>query len=216
MFLGFLTADKPRMTFVSNRIFSSADSPDPQATGVRGRNKMKGTIMSTKTNLTLDIVIFTALLAVANPSLTGNTIHEWLGIALAGAIITHLLFHWDWIVRVGREFFRRLFHQSRLNFLVNTLFFIAMTGSFFSGLLISKDVMPALGIQLGVSGEWKSLHHLTSDLSVILLGIHTALHWKWIVNAIGRYVVMPVRGLFGRRSAPEGLVPQPVRVEKSN
>ena len=104
--------------------------------------------MSTKTNLTLDIVIFTALLAVANPHLTGNTIHEWLGISLAGAIITHLLFHWDWIVRVSREFFRKLFHQSRLNFVVNTLFFIAMTGSFLSGLLISKDVMSTLGIQL--------------------------------------------------------------------
>lgn len=172
--------------------------------------------MSTKNNLTLDIVIFTALLAVANPSLTGNTIHEWLGIALSGAVLTHLLLHWDWIVRVGREFFRKLFHQSRLNFLVNTLFFIAMTGSFLSGILISKDVMSALGIQLNVSGGWASLHHLTSDLSVILLGVHTALHWKWIVNAVNRYILNPVRGLFGRRTVSQPLVPQPVRVEKEN
>lgn len=172
--------------------------------------------MSTKTNLTLDIIIFTALLAVANPSLTGNTIHEWLGIALAGAIITHLLLHWDWIVRVGKEFFKKLFHQSRLNFLVNTLFLIAMTGSFFSGILISKDVMSTLGIQLNVSGGWKSLHTLTSDASVILLGIHTALHWKWIVNSIGRYIVGPIRGLFQKRDVPQPLVPQPVRVKKDN
>lgn len=172
--------------------------------------------MSTKNNLTLDIVIFTALLAVANPSLTGNTVHEWLGIALTGAIVTHLLVHWEWIVRVGREFFKKLFHQSRLNFLMNTLFFIAMTGSFFSGILISKDVMSALGIQLNVSGGWESLHHLTSDLSVILLGVHTALHWKWIVNAVSRYILNPVRGLFGRRTVPQPLVPQPVRVEKEN
>lgn len=172
--------------------------------------------MSTKTNLTLDIVIFTALLAVANPSLTGNTIHEWLGIALAGAVITHLLLHWDWIVQVGKTFFKKLFHQSRLNFLVNTLFFIAMTGSFFSGILISKDVMSTLGIQLVVSGGWKSLHTLTSDLSVILLGVHTALHWKWIVNAVSRYIISPVHSLFGQHSSPENLVAQPVRVEKSN
>jgi Domain of unknown function (DUF4405) len=172
--------------------------------------------MSTKTNLTLDIVIFSALLAVANPSLTGNTVHEWLGIALAGAVITHLLLHWDWIVQVGKTFFKKLFHQSRLNFLVNTLFFIAMTGSFFSGILISKDIISTLGIQLNVGGGWESLHRLTSDLSVLLLGVHTALHWKWIVNAAGRYIVTPVRGLFGRRSSPENLVPQPVRIEKSN
>mgnify|MGYP001479788482 CR=1 FL=1 len=163
---------------------------------------------STKTNLTLDILIFTAFLVSANPHLTGNTIHEWLGVSLAAAIVTHLLFHWDWIVRVGRELFRKLFHQSRLNFVVNTLFFIAMTGSFFSGILISKDVMSALGIQLNVSGGWESLHHLTSDLSVILLGVHTALHWKWIVTNIGRHIVNPIRGLFGRRTAPEGLAVQ--------
>ena len=169
--------------------------------------------MSTKTNLTLDLVIFTALLAVANPHLTGNTIHEWLGIALAGAIVTHLLLHWDWIVKVGRDFFKKFFHQSRLNFVVNTLFFIAMTGSFFSGLLISKDVMSMLGIQINVNGGWESLHHLTSDASVILLGVHTALHWKWIVNSIGRYIVNPVSNLF-RRPAPRVLAVQPVRIDE--
>ena len=93
---------------------------------------------------------------------------------------------------------------------------VFLTGSFFSGLLISKDVMSTLGIQLNVNGGWESLHHLTSDLSVILLGVHTALHWKWIVNAASRYILNPVRGLFGRRTVPQPLVPQPVRVEKEN
>ena len=170
--------------------------------------------MSTKTNLTLDIVIFSAFLAVSNPHLTGNTIHEWLGVSFAGAIITHLLFHWEWIIKVGREFFKKLFHQSRLNFVVNTLFFIAMTGSLFSGLLISKDVMSTLGIQLDVSRGWKSIHTLTSDGSVILLGLHVALHWKWIVTNIGRYIVTPVRNLFQPRPSPQVLVAQPVPVNK--
>lgn len=171
--------------------------------------------MSTKRNLILDLTIFTALLAVANPHLTGNTIHEWPGVSLAGAVITHLLFHWDWIIKVGKEFFKKLFHQSRLNFMVNTLFFIAMTGSFFSGILISKDVMSALGIQLNVSGGWKSIHTLMSDASVVMLGIHFALHWKWVVTNIGRYIVNPIRGLFQRRSIPQALAVQPVRVEQN-
>jgi hypothetical protein len=171
--------------------------------------------MSTKTDLILDSVIFTALLVVANPHLTGNTIHEWLGISLAGAIITHLLFHWDWIIKVGREFFRKLFHQSRLNFVVDTLFFFAMTGSFFSGILISKDVMSVLGIQLNASGGWKMIHTLTSDASVIMLGIHFALHWRWIVTNIGRYVLSPIRDLFHRRRIPQTLAVHAVRVEKS-
>lgn len=170
---------------------------------------------STKTNLTLDIVIFIAFLVSANPHLTGKTIHEWLGVSLAAAVVTHLLFHWDWIIKVSGEFFKKLFHQSRLNFVVNALFFIAMTGSFFSGLLISKDVMSALGIQLEASGGWKSIHTLLSDASVVLLGIHFALHWKWIVTNLGRYIVIPIRGLFQRRMLPQALTVQPVRIEKS-
>jgi hypothetical protein len=170
--------------------------------------------MSTKTNLTLDLIIFTAFLAMTNPHLTGNTIHEWLGISFAAAIVTHLLFHWEWIVKVGKEFFKKLWHQSRLNFVVNVLFFVAMTGSFFTGILISKDVMSTLGIQLNVSGGWKSLHTLMSDASVIILGVHVALHWKWIVNSIGRYIVNPVRGLFQRRETPQVLAVQPMRGEK--
>ena len=171
--------------------------------------------MSAKTNLIIDASIFTAFLVISNPHLTGNTIHEWLGISFVAAIITHLLLHWDWIVNVGREFFKKLWHQSRLNFVVNMLFFIAMTGSLFSGLLISKDVMSTLGIHLNVSQGWKSIHTLMSDASVILLGVHIALHWKWIVSTIGRYVVNPIRGLFQRRAVSPVLTAQPVRVEKS-
>jgi len=113
--------------------------------------------MSTKTKLILDLSMFGAFLAVANPHLTGNTIHEWLGVSMAGAIITHLLFNWKWIVDVTKNFFKKLWHKSRLNFVVNTLFFIAMTGTLFSGLLISKDVMSTLGIQLNISQRWMEI-----------------------------------------------------------
>jgi hypothetical protein len=171
--------------------------------------------MSTKTNLIIDTTIFAAFLAMTNPHLTGNTIHEWLGVSFAAAIITHLLLHWNWIVKVGKEFFRKFWHQSRLNFLVNTIFFIVMTGAMFSGLMISKDVMSTLGIQLNASHSWESIHKLTSDASIIVLGVHAALHWKWIVTNIRRYVVSPIWGLFQRRAASPVLTAQPMGVEKS-
>lgn len=171
--------------------------------------------MSTKTNLILDLTMFGAFLAVSNPHLTGTTIHEWLAISLAGAVITHLLLHWNWIMKVGTEFFKRLWHQSRLNFVVNTLFFIAMTGTLFSGLMISESVLSTFGIHLDVSRSWKSIHTLLSDTSVIMLGVHFALHLKWVGTHIGRYIMNPIRGLFQRRALPQVLIAQPVRVEKS-
>ena len=170
--------------------------------------------MSTKKKLTLDLTMFGAFLVVSNPHLTGMTVHEWLGVALIGALIAHMLFNWEWIVNVGRTFFKKLWHQSRLNFVVNTLFFIAMTGTLFSGLLISESVLATFGIHLDVSRSWKSIHVLLSDASVILLGVHFALHLKWVVTNIGRYMVNPIRGLFQRRTAPQVFTAQPVRVEK--
>lgn len=169
--------------------------------------------MSNKTNLVLDLTIFTVFLVAYNPRLTGNTIHEWLSVAFGAAIVTHLLFHWKWIASVTTEYFKKFFHRSRLNYIVDLLFFIAMTGSLFSGLMISKDVLSTLGIQIGeVSRGWKSIHTLTSDASLILLGIHFALHWKWVVSNISRYIVTPVASLFRRQ--PDTLLAQPVRINE--
>jgi hypothetical protein len=169
--------------------------------------------MSNKTNLVLDLTIFTVFLVAYNPRLTGNTIHEWLSVAFGAAIVTHLLFHWKWIASVTTEYFKKFFHRSRLNYIVDLLFFIAMTGSLFSGLMISKDVLSTLGIQIGeVSRGWKSIHTLTSDASLILLGTHFALHWKWVVSNMSRYIVTPVARLFRRQ--PDTLLAQPVRINE--
>ena len=170
--------------------------------------------MSNKTNLILDLTIFTTFLVAANPHLTGNTIHEWLSVAFGAALVAHLLFHWKWIVNITAEYFKKFFHRSRLNYIVDLLFFIAMTGSMFSGLMISKDVLSTLGIQLGeVSRSWKSIHTLTSDASLILLGIHFALHWTWVVANLSRFVVAPVLNLF-HRPASSKMLPQTVRIDK--
>jgi len=169
--------------------------------------------MSTKKNLILDITIFTAFLAVANPSLTGMTIHEWLALAFAAAIVTHLLFHWKWLVTTTRQFFKKLFHQSRLNYVVDAIFFIAITATMLSGLLISKSIMTTLGIQLNISHEWETIHKFVSNLSLLLLGLHFALHFKWVVTNLKRYLISPVTGAF-RRLRGGTLAPQPIHIDR--
>lgn len=171
--------------------------------------------MNPKTNLALDITILIVFLIVANPSLTGNTIHEWLALSFAAAIVTHLLFHWKWLVSVTKDFFKKLLHQSRLNYIVDALFFITMTGTVLSGLLISKDITSAVGLHLDVSRSWKTIHTISADAVVILLGIHFALHLKWMLNAIGRYTIKPIRKLL-HTPASRRLANHPVRIEEGN
>lgn len=168
--------------------------------------------MSNKTNLALDLTTFFVFLIITSHVLTGNTIHEWLAISFIGALIVHLLFHWDWLILVGGQFFKNLFHQSRLNFVINALFFLSMTGAFFSGLIISEDALPLLGIRLWNSGwGWRRIHELTSDLSVIVLGLHIALHWRWILTNLNRYLVQPIFVRFGKSP----MTAQPMQEEEN-
>jgi hypothetical protein len=171
--------------------------------------------LSTKINLILDIVIFAAFLVVDDPALTGMTIHEWLALALAATIVTHLLFHWNWLVALSRKFFKNLFHQSLLNYLVDALFFISLTAAMLSGLLISKSVMQTLGFQMNGNHAWESIHKLVADLSLLMLGLHFALHFKWVVTNLKRYFVTPLVRLF-RRPRATALAIQPVRIDDTH
>jgi hypothetical protein len=72
-----------------------------------------------------------------------------------------------------------------------------------SGFMISESLMPALGIQLPRNFAWRSLHDLSANLFLVLLGLHTALHWSWIVDAFKRYVFQPIGRLFSHRSGKD-------------
>lgn len=145
-------------------------------------------------NYLVDITIFVAMLLALNPHMTGMAVHEWLSLAFGGAIITHLLLHWQWIVAVTRRFLGNITWASRLNYLVNLLFFIDMTIIIFTGIMISATALPTLGISFANSHGWVMLHKTAANLALPVLGLHVALHWRWIVNTTKRYLIDPWRG----------------------
>jgi hypothetical protein len=149
--------------------------------------------MSTRTNLWVDVAVFVGFLVAFEPGLTGIAIHEWLSVALAATLIVHLALHWDWVIKIVVQFLRKLFHTSRLNFVVDVLLFAAFVLVMLSGIMISRSVLAVLGIQVAASPTWRFLHSWSADVSLILTGLHFALHWKWIVSAVTRYAVMPLR-----------------------
>ncbi len=170
---------------------------------------------STKTNLWVDIAVFAAIMLALAPLLTGIAIHEWLSIALAAAVVVHLLLHWQWIVAVIRRFFSRLPGDARLNFVLNVALFICFTVVTFTGLMISESALPLFGISASGDSVWRALHTLSANLIVLLVGLHLALHWKWIASATRRYLLNPVLSLgqkTKRRPEP-ALVPVMVRQE---
>ena len=146
----------------------------------------------TKVNLLVDFSIFVALLFAMEPHATGMAVHEWLGIAFGAAIVTHLLLHWQWIVETTKRIFSKIAAAQRINYILNILLFIDIVIVSFTGIMISRSALPALGITLSSGFQWRMLHTLSADASLALIGLHVALHWNWIVNAISRYVVKPI------------------------
>ncbi|MHB8087209.1 MAG: DUF4405 domain-containing protein [Anaerolineaceae bacterium] len=150
-----------------------------------------------KKNFIIDILIFAAFLIMASPNLSGQTIHEWLGLALLGTIIFHVFMHLDWISSVGKNFFKKGWHSSRLNFVVAILLCLSFITLTLSGIMISKTAVPALGISLGqVSGSWRLLHTLSADAGIILVGLHFALNWSVVVKMFKKYIFSPLGNLF--------------------
>src|SRR5689334_719510 len=142
----------------------------------------KNTPGQTKIKLWIDILIFIAFLVAMEPHASGLAIHEWLTLALLATMTIHLLLSWSWITETTRRFFGRLGLQNRLNYILNWLLFLDGTLLMVSGIMISEVALPAMNIQLPPGFGWRRLHDLSANVVLILLGLHTALHWSWIVN----------------------------------
>lgn len=137
-------------------------------------------------NAVIDFAIFVAFVVATAPRFTGIAVHEWLSLAFAMVIVVHVVIHWQWIVTVGQGFVRKLGAMGRFSFVLNLLLFIAVTLVIYSGVAISRDAMPSLGIDIRGTMAWRGLHHAFSNICVVLIGLHLALHWRWIVNLFRR------------------------------
>lgn len=160
----------------------------------------KSTMSKTKINLSVDIALFLIFLVVYEAKATGEVVHEWLGVGIVAVIILHILLHWQWVVNITRRFFQQLKTEPRINYILNAVLFISFTTIIFSGLMISRSVLPFFGLAAPDTPFWKMLHSLASDITLGLVALHIALHWQWLANAVKRYAITPVRNFFSHKS----------------
>jgi hypothetical protein len=166
-----------------------------------------------KVNLAVDFAIFAAFLVAMAPRFSGIAIHEWLGISFGAAIVAHLLLHWQWIINTTRRIFRATPWESRINYVLNLALFIDVTIVILTGLMVSEAALPLFGLRLPRDGFWMTLHTLSADVSVFLIGLHVAMHWSWIVKITKRFIITPL--LPRRRTqSPEPLAQQAVQEVK--
>jgi hypothetical protein len=113
-------------------------------------------------------------------------VHEWLGLIVSGVILTHVVSQWDWL----RAAFRRALGAGqgrlRVNLVLHSLLFVAMVMAIKSGLMISMVVVPAVGVPAHATSAWGRAHSLSRYVLTVLVGLHLAINWRWIANAVIR------------------------------
>ena len=91
-------------------------------------------------------------------------------------------------VRPGR-FFKRIPGEARFNYGLDWLLFFLFVVATFTGVVISEAALPAMGIEMVIDPFWLTVHDISANLLMVVIGIHLAMHWRWIVTNFKKYVL---------------------------
>jgi cytochrome b len=134
----------------------------------------------------LDGALLLSTCALQTVRFTGLVLHEWLGLAVVGMVLAHLLFAWSWIASQTRRFFTSRSIRDRINYLLNLSLFATVTAVIYSGIRISQKAIPALtGTRAAAEMDWRwdRLHNQFADMVLVLAGLHLAINWDWVLAA---------------------------------
>ena len=144
---------------------------------------------STQMKLYVDIFLLVGFILVNIPQSTGIPFHEWASVIFIVPLLVHILLDWQWVVSVTKRMFGRLPGEVRANHIIDLVIFIMMVLALFTGFLVSEAALPALGINIVIDPFWVGMHDLTANLTILLIGVHLAMHWKWIKTNVSKYLL---------------------------
>ena len=140
-----------------------------------------------KTTFWLDIALLVSVCALMTVRFTGLVVHEWLGLAVIGMVLAHLLLSWSWIVTQTRRLFTEQTLRERINYVINFALLFSVTAALFFGILISQKAVPALtGTEVSpgdINLRWSNFHNMYAWLVLCLSGFHLAINLDWLLAA---------------------------------
>ncbi|MFD1171776.1 DUF4405 domain-containing protein [Oceanobacillus picturae] len=131
--------------------------------------------------LTNDLVMTILMLVAMAYYITGNRIHEIVGLVILVLFIVHNFLNRRWYqsLRKGRYSLRRF-----LQIAVNLLFLVAMVIMVISGILVSFNIFPIIPVFNDTI--LREIHVLSAYWGFILMAIHIGFSWGIIINAMRR------------------------------
>jgi hypothetical protein len=159
----------------------SVGRPATVVSAAAGRRRVAA---RTRLDFWFDLALLLGFTVAYSYGWTGDVIHEWLGLALALAMLLHLTLHWDWVVRTTRRLINPR-GRDKVIWIVNLALLVAMTLCITSGILISRIALPYLHIYPLGGPFWSRLHLLSAEVTLGLVPVHLALRWRWLLR-VGR------------------------------
>ena len=147
----------------------------------------------TRLNWLVDIVLLFAITPLYFINETGRNPHQILGVVFGIGILYHIALHWRWVVAITKRLFKRQPRQTRINYAVNWLMLLSLTGSIATGLPIATWFVDKgdPSFRGAVQRAYYDMLGLHSTFSYVFLGlvcIHLWLHRKWIIKTSQRYL----------------------------
>nr|WP_263326917.1 DUF4405 domain-containing protein [Neobacillus sp. Marseille-Q6967] len=126
------------------------------------------------------VMTFLMLIAMAY-YITGNMIHEVIGVVVLLLFIIHNFLNRRWYkaILMGTHNIRRI-----LQIGINLLFLVIMVLMMISAVLISNDLFPFIPINNDMM--LRQIHVQTAYWGFIIMAVHIGLSWGMIINSIRR------------------------------
>ncbi len=126
-----------------------------------------------------DIVMTVLMLITIAYYITGNTIHEFLGVSVLVLFIVHNFLNRRWYSTIlkGKHNLRRI-----LQIGLNLLFLVVMTVMMICGILISSDIFPFIPVNNDMI--YRQLHVQTAYWGFIIMAVHIGFSWSMIINSV--------------------------------
>lgn len=120
-----------------------------------------------------DLLMVAALVILMAYAVTGQAVHEWLGVTTFLLFVLHHLLNINWFLVLGKGTYTapRIFQT-----VLVVLLFLSMLAQTVSGIAMSRHALPFLNVPISLSTA-RLLHLACGYWSFVLASIHLGLHW---------------------------------------
>ncbi|MEC4271755.1 DUF4405 domain-containing protein [Adlercreutzia sp. R25] len=118
-----------------------------------------------RSHVLFDVVVLVAYVAAANPVVTGIPLHEFVGLLVVVLVAAHVVASADGLLARGRK-------GGVARMALNAVLLLSLGTCAVSGVMVSGDVLPALGLYATGYHFWDPLHAFAAKVLLAAIIVH--------------------------------------------